>query len=51
MAKGGRPDVGNPNAEVSVNKARKEGLTPQTNDPLVAKRPIDMPNNGYANPR
>jgi hypothetical protein len=40
MAKGGRPDVGNPNAEVSVNKARKEGLTPQTNDPLVAKRPI-----------
>lgn len=51
MSKRGRPDVGNPNAEVSVNKARKEGLTPQTNDPLVAKRPIDMPNNGYANPR
>lgn len=51
MSKRGRPDVGNPNAEVSVNKARKEGLKPQTNDPLVAKRPVDMPNNGYANPR
>jgi hypothetical protein len=51
MSKSGRPDVGNPNAEVSVNKARKEGLKPQTNDPLVAKRPVDMPNNGYANPR
>jgi hypothetical protein len=51
MAKGGRPDVRSPKAEVSVNKARKEGLTPEVNDPLVAKRPIDMPNNGYANPR
>ena len=51
MSKRGRPDVTNPNAEVSVNKARTEGLTPQTNDPLVAKRPVDMPNNGYANPR
>ena len=51
MSKRGRPDVTNPNAEVSVNKARTEGLKPQTNDPLVAKRPIDMPNNGYANPR
>ena len=51
MSKRGRPDVGNPNAEVSVNKARTEGLKPQTNDPLVAKRPVDMPNNGYANPR
>lgn len=51
MSKRGRPDVTNPNAEVSVNKARTEGLTPQTNDPLVAKRPIDLPNRGYANPR
>jgi hypothetical protein len=51
MSKRGRPDVTNPNAEVSVNKARTEGLKPQTNDPLVAKRPVDMPNNGYANPR
>lgn len=51
MSKRGRPDATNPNAEVSVNKARTEGLKPQTNDPLVAKRPIDMPNNGYANPR
>jgi len=50
-AKDVKPDATNPNAEVSVNRARQEGLTPETNDPLVAKRPIDMPNNGYANPR
>ena len=50
-AKDVKPDATNPNAEVSVNKARQEGFTPETNDPLVAKRPIDMPNNGYANPR
>jgi len=51
MSKRGRPDVGNPNAEVSVNKARKEGLSPITNDPKVAKRPVDMPNEGFVNPR
>ena len=51
MSKKGRPDVGNPNAEVSVNKARKEGLSPITNDPKVAKRPVDMPNEGFVNPR
>jgi hypothetical protein len=51
MSKRGRPDVKNPNAEVSVNKARKEGLSPITNDPKVAKRPVDMPNEGFVNPR
>ena len=50
-AKDVRPDATNPNAEVSVNRARQEGLTPEVNDSLVATRPIDMPNNGYANPR
>lgn len=42
-------DVGNPNAEVSVNKARKKGLKPIVNDKKVAKRPVDMPNNGFVN--
>jgi hypothetical protein len=51
MSKRGRPDVKNPNAEVSVNKARTEGLSPITNDPKVAKRPVDMPNEGFVNPR
>ena len=51
MSKRGRPDVGNPNADVSVNKARREGLVPETNNPLVAKRPVDMPNEGFVNPR
>lgn len=37
--------------QVSVNQARKAGVPLETNDPLVAKRPIDMPNNGYLNPR
>jgi hypothetical protein len=46
-----KPDVNNPNAEISVNKARREGLEPQVNDPLVAKRPVDMPNQGFLNPR
>ena len=43
------PDVGNPNAEVSVNKAKKEGFKPQVNEAEVAKRPTDMPNNGFVN--
>jgi hypothetical protein len=50
-AKDVRPDATNPNAEISVNRARQEGLTPEVNDSLVATRPVDMPNNGYANPR
>ena len=51
MAKGSKfkPDVGNPNAEVSVNKARKEGFKPEVNDKKVAMRPTDMPNNGFVN--
>ena len=32
---------------VSVNNARKEGFTPVKNDAKVAKRPVDMPNNGH----
>ena len=49
MAKGVKPDANNPKAEVSVNKARKEGFKPETNDPKVAKRPKDMPNQGFVN--
>ena len=45
------PDVGNPNAEVSVNKAKKEGVELETNDKKVAMRPVDMPNEGFVNPR
>ena len=44
-----KPDVGNPNAEVSVNKARKEGFKPEVNPREVAKRPVDMPNKGFVN--
>ena len=42
-------DVGNPNAEVSVNKAKKKGFKPEVNDKKVAKRPVDMRNNGFVN--
>jgi len=45
------PDPKNPRSEVSVSKAKKEGFKPETNDKKVATRPIDMPNNGYKNPR
>ena len=45
------PDVGNPNAGVSVNKAKKEGVILETNPTNVAKRPVDMPNQGFVNPR
>jgi hypothetical protein len=45
------PDVGNPNAEVSVNKAKAEGVSLETNPTNVAKRPVDMPNEGFINPR
>jgi hypothetical protein len=48
-SKGLKPDVGNPNAEVSVNKAKKDGFTPEVNAKDVAKRPTDMPNNGFVN--
>jgi hypothetical protein len=40
-------DAENPNAEISVNKARKAGAELQVNDELVAKRPVDMPNEGF----
>jgi hypothetical protein len=46
-----QPDIKNPNAEISVNKARREGLDPEVNDPRVAIRPVDQPNNGFLNPR
>ena len=49
MAKGVKPDATNPNAEISVNKAKKEGFTPEVNDPKVAKRPVDMPKKGFVN--
>ena len=45
------PDVGNPNAEVSVNKAKAEGVSLETNPANVARRPVDMPNEGFINPR
>ena len=51
MARNVNPDVKNPNAEVSVNRAKKEGFKPEVNAPEVAKRPVDMPNKGYKNPR
>jgi len=48
----GRPDVNSPKVkDISVNKAKKEGFTPEVNDRNVSKRPIDMPNQGYKNPR
>ncbi len=47
MARGSFPDVKNPNAEITVNKAKKEGFKPEVNDKKVAKRPVDMPNNGF----
>ena len=51
IAKGSRlkPDVGNPKAEISVNKARKAGIKPTVNAEEVAMRPTDMPNNGFVN--
>lgn len=49
MAKGVKPDAKNPRAEVSVNRAKKEGFKPETNDKRVATRPVDMPNKGFKN--
>ena len=34
---------------ISVNKAKKEGFKPEVNAKDVAKRPTDMPNNGFVN--
>jgi len=49
MGKGVKPDATNPQAEISVNKAKKEGFKPQVNDKKVAQRPKDMPNQGFVN--
>ena len=49
MGKGVKPDATNPQAEISVNKAKKEGFKPEVNDKKVAKRPKDMPNQGFVN--
>ena len=51
MAVDVKPDATNPKAEISVNKAKKEGFTPDVNDPKVAKRPKDMKNRGFIKPR
>ena len=50
-AEGVTPDVGNPNAEVTVNQAKRAGVDLEQNPSDVAKRPTDMPNNGFVNPR
>jgi hypothetical protein len=50
-AEGVTPDAKNPNADVSVNQARKAGVKPEVNNPKVAKRPVDMPNQGFLKPR
>ena len=51
MAKDVQPDAKNPKAEISVNKAKKEGFKPDTNDTKVAKRPRDMENRGFDKPK
>ena len=51
VAKGVKPDATNPNAEISVNEAKKEGFKPETNDAKVAKRPRDMKNRGFIKPK
>lgn len=53
MAKEGAAsvDAKSPNAEISVNKAKKEGAELEVNDKKVAMRPVDMPNEGFLNPR
>jgi len=49
MKKGkGSIDIKSPLAPtISVNKAIKQGFKPEKNSPLVAKRPIDMPDEGF----
>ena len=51
MAKNINPDVKNPNAEISVNKAKKEGLKPIVNIKEVSMRPRDMVNRGFLKPK
>jgi len=50
-AEGVTPDAKNPNADVSVNQARKAGVKPPVNDKKVATRPVDLPNQGFLKPR
>ena len=49
MKKGkGSIDINSPLAPtIGVNQARKAGFKPEKNNELVAKRPIDMPNEGF----
>ena len=47
MAKGHWPNVKKPNTEITVNKARRDGLKPIVNDIKVAKRPFDMEDEGF----
>ena len=49
MKKGkGKIDIKSPLAPtISVNEAKRRGFKPEKNDRLVAKRPIDMPNEGF----
>ena len=43
-----RIDVKSPTAPIiSVNEAKRKGFKPEKNNALVAKRPIDMPNEGF----
>ena len=49
--KGGTADAKNPNSEVSVNKAKKEGFKPEVNAKDVAKRPRDMADRGFKDGR
>jgi len=43
-----RIDVKSPTAPaISVAEAKRKGFKPEKNNPLVAKRPIDMPNEGF----
>jgi hypothetical protein len=46
-AEGVTPDAKNPNADISVNQARKAGVELPKNDKKVATRPVDMPNEGF----
>ncbi len=51
MAVNVNPDVKNPKAEISVNKAKKEGLKPTVNIKEVSQRPRDMKNRGFIKPK
>ena len=50
-AEGVTPDAKSPNADVSVNQARKAGVKLPVNDKKVATRPVDLPHEGFLKPR